>query len=93
MNKPKPSIQQKVQKDFPEFADEVAGLSVEQLDARISETAKAAEEIQTSKESDEGLEEAKASVSELNAPYKEALKVTRLKIKYLIALIKEKGGK
>jgi hypothetical protein len=38
------------------------------------------------------LEEAKNQVSELSAPYRDAKKVIRLKTRYIISLIKEKGG-
>ena len=92
MNKPRISVKNKVEKDFPEFAGEVAGLSIEELNARITHCAKASEAVQGAKEADEELENTKELVKQLLAPYREALAANRLKTRYLIALIKEKGG-
>ena len=92
MAKPKKSLQQKVQEEMPDFAGEVAGLSVDQLNNRLAEQAKAGEWNEQAKEDDEELEEAQATASELAAPYKDVKKAVRLKSRYLIALIKEKGG-
>lgn len=93
MSKPKVSVQEKCQKELPEFTDAVAGLSVEELDARLTQCAKDAEDIRDQKDADEQLEQARAQVSEFAGPYNEGLKINRLKTRYLIALIKEKGGK
>lgn len=92
MNKPKVSVSEKVQKEMPEFADAVAGLSVEELNARVTQCAKDSEQIQDAKEADEALEDAKELSRQLAAPYREGLSANRLKTRYLIALIKEKGG-
>ena len=92
MGRPKQSIQEKVQKEFPDFADSVNGLSVAELDKRLNTYAKEAERVEEAKENDEALEHAKDSVSELGAPYRDAKKAIRLKSRYLISLIKEKGG-
>lgn len=92
MAKAKKSLQEKVQEEQPEFAGEVAGLSVDQLNARLADQAKAAEWNEQAKEDDEELEEAQAHASELGAPYRDAKKAIRLRSRYLIDLIKEKGG-
>lgn len=92
MAKAKKSLQEKIQEEMPEFAGEVAGLSVADLNNRLAEQAKAAEWNEQSKEDDEELEEAQAHASELGAPYRDAKKAIRLRSRYLIALIKEKGG-
>lgn len=93
MSRPKQSVQDKVAKDLPEFADAVVGLSVDELNARLSQCAKDAETIRDQKEEDEELEQARAQVAEFAGPYNEGLRITRLKIRYLISLINEKGGK
>lgn len=90
---PKKSIQEQVQHDNPEFTSEVAGLSVEELDARLAQLAKDIEAFFQAKEADEALEEARLAASELAAPYRDGAKALRLKSRYLVALIKEKGGK
>lgn len=90
---PKKSIQEQVQHDSPEFASEVVGLSVEELDARLAQLAKDTEAFHQARESDDALEEARHAASELAAPYRDGAKALRLKSRYLVALIKEKGGK
>lgn len=78
---------------YPEFHDEVVGLSVDQLNSRLAEQAKALDWSETKKEEDGELEEAQAKASELAAPYRDAKKEIKAKSKYLIRLINEKGGK
>lgn len=81
-----------VQGEYPEFATEVAGLSADQLNNRLATLAKNLEESETSKENDQGLEEAKALAVELGAPYRDAKKAIRQKTKYVIALLSDKGA-
>lgn len=92
MSRPKKDIRTIVQKQFPEFPEVVDGLSTEDLEKRISSYAKEAENVEDAKEADEALNEAKDQVAEFSAPYKDAKKAIRLKIRYLIQLLKEKGG-
>jgi hypothetical protein len=92
MAKTKKSLEERMKEEQPEFAGEVAGLSVDQLNARLAEQAKAAEWNQQAKEDDEELAEKKEAASEAAAPYRDAAKAIRLKSRYLIKLIKEKGG-
>lgn len=90
--KNKKSLPEQMHENNPEFAAEVAGMSAEQLNARLAQLAKDAEAVSDAKEADEELEKAKALVSELSAPYRDAKKAIRLKSRYVISLIKEKGG-
>lgn len=92
MAKNKKDIRVTVQKLFPEFPEVVDSLSVDDLEKRLSQYAKEAENVQDAKEADEALEEAKNQVSEYSAPYSDAKKAIRLKMRYLIALIGDKGG-
>lgn len=92
MAKGKKDIRVIVQKQFPEFPEVVDGLSVDELEKRLSQYAKEQESIQDAKEADEALEQAKEQVSEYSAPYNDAKKAVRLKMRYLIALIGDKGG-
>lgn len=92
MAKAKKSLEEKMKEEQPEFAGEVAGLSVADLNARLAEQAKASEWNQQAKEDDEDLEDKKAAASEAAAPYRDAAKAIRLRSRYLIKLIKEKGG-
>lgn len=92
MPRPGKTIQEKVQSEFPEFVETVVGLTVDELNKRLSDYAKNRHEVQESKKVDADLEEAKAQVSEMSAPYNDALKAIELKSKYIISLIGEKGG-
>ncbi len=83
---------EKIEKELPEFINEVVGLSVEQLNSRLSQLAKDYESIEEAKKADEGLEEARNTAKELGAPYREGKKAVRMKSAYIVALIKEKGG-
>jgi hypothetical protein len=86
-------LEEKIQEEMPEFAGEVAACSVDQLNARLAQLAKDAEVNEQAKEDDEDLEKAKAEASELGAPYRDAKKAIRLRSRYIIKLIGEKGGK
>ncbi len=88
----KQSVTEKVQKEMPEFAEEVNALSVDQLNNRLAQCAKDAETIAQTQEEDQELETARATATALNAPYIDGKKAIRLKSRYIIALIKEKGG-
>lgn len=86
------TIQEKVQKEFPEFAADVDALSVSDLEARLSKLAKDFEAVDDAQKADEELKSTKVMASELAAPYTDAKKATRLKTKYVIASIRDKGG-
>lgn len=82
----------KVQKEMPEFANEVAALDVQALKNRIATYARELSESEECKENDEELKNTQAAVKELNAPYREVKKAVATKTRYLLSLIKEKGG-
>ena len=86
------SLAEKVQEQYPDFAEEVEkSLTPEQMDARISSLQKQLEESEDHKDSNEQLKDARALVAELAGPYNDVKKAVRLKTKYLIELLKEKG--
>jgi superfamily II RNA helicase len=88
----KKDIKMVVEKKYPDFADTVLGLSVEDLEKRLSTYAKERDNVREAKENDEKLEEIANLKSELEAPYKDATKAIDLKSRYIIQLIKDKGG-
>lgn len=92
MGRQKQTIQQKVQKKFPDFVQEIDRLSVADLNTRIASYAKAAAEHEEKKNQDEYLEKLSEEVAERRALYTEPIKEIRLKSRYMAALIKEKGG-
>jgi len=90
--KQKKSFSEKIQDEMPEFADEVAGLNVPDLNARLAAIARAQQENDEKQEEDEELQEARTTASELAKAYTEPKKALKLKTKYIVKLIKEKGG-
>jgi hypothetical protein len=81
-----------IEEEYPEFVSEVAALTTDQLNNRLATLAKNLEESETAKEDDEELEEAKATASELGAPYRDMKKAVRAKSKYIIKTLKERGA-
>jgi hypothetical protein len=81
----------KIQKQMPEFFDEVASLDSDALEHRVVQLAKDLGDVEKAKEGDEALEQARETAKELNAPYNESRKAIRLKTSYLIQLLEEKG--
>lgn len=92
MAKQKKPIKTVVQELYPDFAGDVDGLTVDALEKRLNMYAKRAEEIEEAKEQDEELEKTRDLLTELAAPYRDGKKEVRFKSRYLISLIKEKGG-
>lgn len=88
----KKAIEQIIKENHPEFMEEVVGLSIEHLNNRLAQLAKDAEATEEAKEADEELKEAREKASGLAAPYRDAKKAIGLKSKYLVKLVKEKGG-
>lgn len=92
MARPKKSIEEKVQAEFPEFAASIASSGVTELESKLSTYAKQQDEVELAMEADTALEDSKALTSELSAPYRDAKKAIKMKMKYIIALIKDRGG-
>lgn len=91
--KHKKDIQAIMAEENPELVDECASLSVEQLDARLAQCAKDSQAAEEIKEADMKYQAAKDEAKELGAPHRDAKKAIKLRSRYLIALIKERGGK
>ncbi len=85
------SVKEKAQKDYPDFTIEVDTLSVEQLEDRIVGMQKALEESEEHKENNKDLKASRAAVLELSGPYRDIKKAVRLKTKYILELLAEKG--
>lgn len=75
-----------------EFMESVMGLSNKDLEARISQMQKALDESEEHREANEALKNAKDEVKLLSGPYNDVKKAVKLKTKYIITLLKEKGG-
>lgn len=81
----------KCEKEYPDFAVEVQKLDTEALRARIVKMQQDLEESEDHKEGNEQLRDAKQLVSELAGPYRDVKKAVRLKTKYIIEMLKERG--
>lgn len=92
MARAKKTVREKVEKDYPEFATEVAGASTDDLNGRLATLAKGLEESEVAKEADGDLQNAKSLASELSGPYKDVKKAVTLKSKYIIGLLRDKGA-
>lgn len=86
------NVKNKVEKNYPEFVNEVASMPLPSLEKRLSTYAKENEKVQTALEENEKINDTKELLSELKGPFTDAKKAIRLKTKYIIELIKEKGG-
>lgn len=75
-----------------EFKDEVDRLSVQQLESRITNYQKQLDESREHKNNNEVLNNIKAEKATIEAPYRDVENAIKIKTKYLIELIKEKGG-
>lgn len=75
-----------------EFESAVLGLSVEQLKARIAQMQKDLDESEEHKLANNALADLKSQVSTIEGPYNDVKKAVKIKTKFLIELIKEKGG-
>jgi hypothetical protein len=92
MARQKKNVRETVEELYPDFTSEVGALTVDSLEKRLSSYAKRAEEIEEAKEGDEELERTRELLTELGAPYKDGKKEVRLKSRYIISLIKDRGG-
>jgi hypothetical protein len=87
----KMNVMEKVKTEFPEFAEETASLSTEDINARLAQFAKDWEAIEDSLAADQELEAAKENVASLAGPYRDAKKTLKLKSRYLVSMLKERG--
>jgi hypothetical protein len=86
------TLREKTEKEFPDFVKEVDGLNIQEMEKRISNYAKELEDSEQHKEDNQALKDAHAEVTELAGPYKDVKKAVKVKTRYLIASIREKGG-
>lgn len=88
------TLMEKVDEKYPNYSQEVMGLSVEQLDKRIVEMQKTLEDSENHKEEKQGeaLKKLKEDMKTINGPYADVKKAVALKTKFLVSLVREKGG-
>lgn len=89
--KNKEKLMAKVQKEYGEFSDAVAHLSGEDLERRILDYAKEQERIDEELDSNEVIKAAKDNLKEIKAPFTDAKKAVKMKMRYLMALLEDRG--
>jgi hypothetical protein len=82
----------KMQKDHKHFLESVDGLPVFELEKNITIYAKHREDTENGRRQCKPLNDAKELVSELSAPFNDALNALKLKLRYLNLLIQFKNG-
>lgn len=87
----KKDVRAQVEENYKEFAEEVAAATSDELNARLARLAKDVEIVNDEQENDDGLREARETASALGAPYRDSKKAVRLKSRYIIALLKDRG--
>jgi len=89
------SLQEKVDDKYPQYSAEVMGLNVPQLDQRIASLQKELEDATQFQEEKNGeaLKSLAAQLKDLKADLGDVRKAVALKTKYLVSLVREKGGK
>lgn len=84
--------QKNVFADLPEeFVAEIDGSTVEQINAKVAELAKAEEENQQAKSLDGDLREKKDAVKFAAEGYRENTKGYKLRMKYILAVLVSRG--
>lgn len=73
------------------FKDAVAGGTTDDLKARLAEVAKNEEQNQSAKKADQDLNNLKGQVKVASAGYTEVSKANRLKLKFIIRNLADKG--
>jgi len=88
------TLQEKVDDKYEGYSAEVMGLSVPQLDQRIAGLQKTLEEAVQFQEDKNGeaLASLSAQLKDLRSDLGDVRKAVALKTKYLVSLVKEKGG-
>lgn len=88
------TLLEKVDSKYPQYSQEVVGLSVQQLDQRIAELQKALEDAANFQEEKNGeaIKAMQSQLKDLKADYGDVKKAVVLKTKFLVSLVREKGG-
>ena len=89
--KNKDKVMKKVEKDYPEFVDAINTLSGNDLEKRILEYAKEQERIDEELSNNEVIKTIKENLKETRTPFVDAKKAVKLKMRYLMALLDDRG--
>lgn len=87
----KKDIQTKIREEMPEFAEACQSLDIAQLNARLAQNVKDIERVQEAKDADAKLQDARDEAKQYALPYSDAKKALKMKAKYILILLKERG--
>lgn len=82
----------KFEENNPTFVEEVKAMSVEDRKQRLVTLNRGLLEVEQALENDESIKVVREQLKEMLAPYKEARKMIKEKIKYLVELLGEEEG-
>jgi hypothetical protein len=74
-----------------EWKDSIAAMPVEEINSKIAEVAKAEAENQKVMKEDQQLAEAKMAAKMAGEGYREATKMSKLRIKYCVRVLADRG--
>lgn len=88
------TLADKVENKYPGYPAEVIGLSVQQLEKRIADMQKGLEDAANFQEEKNGeaIRSLGAQLKDLKDDYNDVKKAVVLKTKFLVSLVREKGG-
>ena len=86
------TFREKLDEEFPGFPDEVDAMNIQQLDNKISSLQKGLQDSEQHREQNQDLKDAKQEYDDLAGPYSDVRKAVKKKTKYLVGLVREKGG-
>jgi hypothetical protein len=85
---PASSLEKKIN---PETVDAMRGMTPEELNERIVQLAKNEDEVESARDQNEKIAEARSVLQELEGPYKDSLKEIKATRKFAVKLLEEKG--
>ena len=86
------TFEQKMEKEDPEFTDSVQSLTTQQLEARIANYQKELQDSEEHKANNTALRDAKRELDTIAGPYRDVRKSIQKKTRYIISMIRAKGG-
>ena len=96
MAKQKKTWKEKLQEDSPDFCASAESSSIEELNVKMLQMSKHAQEIEETLEklTEEGSEvdRLRETIKEILGPSKDAKKLVGLKLRYIKSIIDDKGG-
>jgi hypothetical protein len=91
--KSRKNFKQMVEEEHSSWVDTLLGKSVKEMEDHLVTLAKHRQEIIEDRNNRDDIKQLQEELKELKAPFRDALKANDAKQKYLVELIKEKGGK